>query len=445
MIITIDGASGTGKSTIAKKVAERLHFLYFDTGAMYRCFAHYALLNGVNKTNTKGIKDLLNTFKFEIKTNSAGKKFYFVNDEEVTDNIRLPEVSIAASDLSAILDVRKKIVLLQREFATYENTVFEGRDMGTIVFPNADLKIFFSADPKIRAKRRTLELQQKYPDKTFSYEEVLEAIKARDYQDINRKNSPLKQAKDAFLIDTSNKSIDEIVELVLKQKEKIEKKKHSTLYPRMKPFYWFILSLTRLVAKIFYRHKVYGTEHYLPGSGIIAANHVSFLDPCLLAISVPEEIYFLAKKELFSIPFLGWLIKKLNSKPVTSGASDAHVFKEILKVLKQNRKIILFPEGTRSHTGQMGEMQQGVAFLTLRAKSTIFPIYIGGVYKLWKKDKKWPKLFGKTFCVIGSSIDLKKFEDHPRKEAMEKITQELDKSLHALENWYEKGAKGSPP
>lgn len=444
MIITIDGASGTGKSTIAKKVAERLHFLYFDTGAMYRCFAYFVLQNKVSKTDIDSIKGLLDQFIFEVKQDDD-KKYYFVNGTDVSDKIRLPEVSSAASEISAFLEVREKLVSLQRQFAGHENTIFEGRDMGTVVFPEADLKIFLSANAKVRAERRTLELQQKYPDKTFEYKEVLGAIKTRDHQDITRKNSPLKRAKEAYLIDTSNKTVTEIVEIILKQKEKIEKKKHSTLYPKMGIFYWAVIAFCSVIAKFFYHHKIYGQEHYLPGAGIIAANHVSFLDPPLIAISVPEELHFLAKQELFAIPFLSCLIKKVNTRPVSGSASDVHVLREVVKILKEHKKVILFPEGTRSATGEIGEIQQGVAFLSLRAKATIIPIYIYGVHKLWKKGKKWPKLFGKTACVIGSPIDIKKYLDLSRNEAMEKITNSLSDSLHALEKWYTQGCKGSPP
>jgi len=445
MIITIDGTSGSGKSTIAKKVAERLSFHYFETGAMYRCFAHYALENKADKDDIPSIKKLLKSFSFKIKISLDGTKRYFVNKEDITEKIRTLEVSREASDISTIPEVRKKLVSLQRDFAGNENTVFEGRDMGTVVFPYADLKIFFSADPVVRAQRRTKELTQKYPDQKFVYKDVLEAIKERDFQDINRKISPLKQAKDAILIETSDKTIDEIVDLVIKNKEEVEKNTHTTLYPKKGFVYNLVILFCSTIAKVFYRHKVYGEEHYFPGPAILAGNHVSNFDPPLVAISVPDELYFLAKKSLFSIPVLGKLIYRVNARPISSTASDAQVFKEVLRVLKENKKILLFPEGTRSTTGELGPLKQGVAFLALRSKKTIVPVYIYGVHKLWKRGKKWPKLFGKTATIIGSPLDIDKYFSLPRKEAMDVITQDLEKALHVLEDWYNKGHKGSPP
>lgn len=445
MIITIDGTSGSGKSTIAKKVADKLGFLYFETGAMYRCFAYYALKNKVDENNVSQIKKLLKSFSFRIEISQERSKLYFVNDEDITDQIRTLDVSKKASDISTIPAVRKKLVALQRNFAGNENTIFEGRDMGTVVFPYADLKIFFSANPEIRAERRTEELKQKYPDQTIVYKEVLDAIKERDFQDMNRKISPLKQAKDAVLIETSDKTIDEIVDLVIQKKEEVEKKTHATLYPNIPLFYSLIIFICSFFAKIFYRHKIYGREHYVPGSGIVAANHVSHFDPPLVAISVPDELYFLAKKDLFSIPVFGKFIYKLNSRPVSNSGSDAQVFREVLKVLKGDKKILLFPEGTRSKTGEIIDLKQGVAFLALRSKKNIFPIYIHGSHKIWEKDKKWPKFFGKTAAIIGKPLEIKKYLPLAKKEAMESITQDLQKSFKELKKWYENGHKGTPP
>jgi len=445
MIITIDGSAGTGKSTIAKKVAKHLHFFYFDTGAMYRSFTYFVLKNNVDIDDTKKVEKLLEKFDFEIKADQKGNKTYFVNGEDVSEKIRTPEITKHVSAIAAIGRVREVLVYLQREFALNENTVFEGRDMGTVVFPHADLKLFFTASPEIRAKRRTEEFQNKFPEKKINYTEVLEDLIRRDQFDSTREISPLKKAGDAIEIDTSSKSIDQVIDIVVNYKEQIEKAKKATLYPRMGFLYWVARSSVKLISKIFYRHKIYGKEHFLPGSGILAANHISFLDPPLVAASCPEELFFLAKKELFSIPVLGWFIRKFNARPVSSSASDAQVFKEIIKVLKKDRKVILFPEGTRSFTGEMGKLQQGVAFLGIQSKCLIFPIYIHGVYELWKRGKKWPKLFGKTACIIGSPIDCKKYLHYPKRQAMEKITDKLDKSLHGLKDWYLDGHKGSPP
>lgn len=445
MIITIDGSAGTGKSTIAKKVADSLHFVYFDTGAMYRSFTYYVLKHKVDFDDEKKMEKLLETFNFDISHDLKGNKIYLVNGKDISEKIRLSDVTNNVSAISALPQVRKKLVALQRAFAKHENTVFEGRDMGTVVFPDADLKLFFTAKAKVRAERRTIEMQQKYPEKTFSFEQIFEEIKKRDHLDSTRKISPLKKAADAIEIDTTTKTIDQIVNIVLSYMEKVEKLKKTTIYPKMALFYRLVLFSAFLLVRIFYRHKVYGKEHYHPGGGMIAANHSSFLDPPLVAVSCPEEVYFLAKKYLFSIPILGRLIRKLNSKPVSSSASDASVFKQILKIIKEDKKIILFPEGERSSTGEIGQLQQGVAFLGVQSKSVIFPVYIHGAFEIWHKGKRFPKLWGRTACVFGSPIECKNFLNLPKKEAMKEIAKALESSFFSLKKWYIEGKKGSPP
>jgi len=445
MIITIDGSAGTGKSTIAKEVAKRLHFVFFETGAMYRSFTYFVLKNNVAVDDLKKVEKLLENFDFEIKLDFEGNKIYFVNGEDVTEKIRSLEITKNVSAISAIPRVREVLVFLQRDFALHENTVFEGRDMGTVVFPHADLKLFFNAKPEIRAQRRTAELKQEFPDQQISYKEVLEDILRRDRLDSTREISPLKKAHDAIEVDTSTKSIEQVIEIVINYKEQIEKAKKATIYPRMRFIYWLVIFSVRMIAKLLYRHKIYGKEHFLPGAGIVAANHISFLDPPLVAISCPEELFFLAKKYLFSIPIFGWFIRKLNTRPISNTASDAQIFKEIIKVLKKEKKVILFPEGTRSANGELGQLKNGVAFLGIQSKCIIYPVYIHGVYDLWKKGKKLPMFFGNTACVIGSPIDCKKYLHYPKKEAMEKITKKLEDSLHNLKDWYANDRKGSPP
>lgn len=212
MIITIDGPIATGKSSIAKKLAENIGFIYFDTGAMYRSLTYALLKENISLDDAKAIDNYLNEFAFDIKI-KLGERSYFVADEDVTTVIRGPEVSLHVSKVAAIPSVREKLVEKQREFARGVNAIFEGRDMGTVVFPDAELKIFLTGDPLVRAKRRFEELKTKYPEeyKDLTLERALENINLRDHLDSTREVSPLKKAKDAHVIDTSDLSLDEIV------------------------------------------------------------------------------------------------------------------------------------------------------------------------------------------------------------------------------------------
>lgn len=220
MIITIDGPAGTGKTTIAKKVAEKLGFQYFDTGAMYRAVTYKILKDKVDLSDQPKVKNLLEQFHYDIKHEGPSKQ-YFVEGVDVTEVIRMPEITKNVSAVSAIPEVRESLVKIQRHFGKVENSVFEGRDMGTIVFPQAEVKIFLTARPAVRAERRYQEIKDKIPGST--QEDIMREILERDNFDTSREISPLKQAADAHLIDTSDLTEEEVVaqvvSLISKQKK----------------------------------------------------------------------------------------------------------------------------------------------------------------------------------------------------------------------------------
>lgn len=216
MIITIDGPIATGKSTIAKKLAEKLGFIYFDTGAMYRCLTYALIKNGVNFEDPAALEGFLATYTFDIKV-IEGEKHYYVGSEDVTKHIRNEEVTSLVSQVAAIGLVRQKLVAVQRAWGTSGvNAVFEGRDLGTVVFPHAALKIFLAGSAEVRAKRRYEELRAKFPEETkdLTLEKTVEDINRRDLYDTTRELSPLRQAEDAHVIDTSTLSIDDVVDKI---------------------------------------------------------------------------------------------------------------------------------------------------------------------------------------------------------------------------------------
>lgn len=229
MIITIDGPIATGKSTIAKQLAHELGFIYVDTGAMYRCFTYSVIHAGISPSDVDAVIKHLDAFKLDINI-KKGKRVYTVGDQDVTDIIRGEEITSKVSEISAIKEVRERLVKMQREFSNGINAVFEGRDMGTAVFPNADLKIFLKGDPVTRAKRRYEELKEKYPEsfKDLTLEQTIEDINRRDHLDSTRENSPLSQAADACVIDTTDLSIEEVIEKILEYKDA---KRHPPKHP----------------------------------------------------------------------------------------------------------------------------------------------------------------------------------------------------------------------
>ena len=207
MIIAIDGPAGSGKSTIAKLVAKDMGLVYLDTGAMYRLVTLKALNDGLNELEK--IKKLLDNLNIDIRENG-----FYLDDVDVSEEIRKPVVSENVSDVAAIREVREKMVDLQRKFSESKNVILDGRDIGTVVFPNADLKIFLVADAKERAKRRYRELIEK--GENVEIEEIYENILKRDKIDSTRKESPLKKAKDAVEVDTTSKSIEEVKNEILR-------------------------------------------------------------------------------------------------------------------------------------------------------------------------------------------------------------------------------------
>lgn len=209
--VAIDGPAGAGKSTIAKRIAGDMEYLYIDTGAMYRTLAYKAIKNGIEIKDEQSVTAMLSDTKLDI-VYSGGMQRMLADGIDVTDCIRTPEVSAGASDISAIPFVRKWLLDTQRSLAENNNCLMDGRDIGTVVLPDADVKIFLTASPETRAQRRFDELKEKGIDVT--YQKVLEDMKERDKNDSTRACAPLKQADDAVFVDTSSLTFEESVSLI---------------------------------------------------------------------------------------------------------------------------------------------------------------------------------------------------------------------------------------
>ena len=210
--VAIDGPAGAGKSTIAKAAAKQLNYIYVDTGALYRTIAYNAVKKNVID-DTNAVIALLNDTKVELKY-IDGVQAVFLNGEDVSAYIRTPEISMGASKVSAIPEVRAFLLSLQQEIAKENDVIMDGRDIATVVLPNADVKIFLFASPECRAERRYKELVEK--GENVTYDEVLEDVNKRDYQDSHREIAPLKPSEDSIMLDTSKLNLDESIELVIK-------------------------------------------------------------------------------------------------------------------------------------------------------------------------------------------------------------------------------------
>lgn len=212
--IAIDGPSGAGKSTLAKDIAAHLNYLYVDTGAIYRTIGYYALSNQIEPTDEAAVTAVLPLVDIKMSYGEDGLQHMYLNGEDVTTQIRLPDVSRYASDVSAHPPVRTFLLEMQRQLARENSVIMDGRDIGTVVLPDADVKIFLTATPEARALRRWRELEQRGTPQP--YETVLTDIQSRDYNDTHRSVAPLRQAEDAVLLDTTEMNFAQSREALLR-------------------------------------------------------------------------------------------------------------------------------------------------------------------------------------------------------------------------------------
>lgn len=212
--IAIDGPAGAGKSTIARKVAAELSIIYVDTGAMYRAIGAYAIRKGVDTKNASAVAALLPEISLELTYSEEQGQRIFLNGEDVSSEIRLPEMGMAASNVSAIPEVRAFLLEQQRGMAKRQSVIMDGRDIGTVVLPDARVKVYLTASAEERARRRCLELEQRGTPEPF--EKVLKEIEERDWNDSHRAVAPLRQAEDAVLLDTTELNFEESEEALLK-------------------------------------------------------------------------------------------------------------------------------------------------------------------------------------------------------------------------------------
>ena len=213
LIVAIDGPAGSGKSTIAKLLAKKYDLTYIDTGAMYRMITLYLLENNIDINDLKEVERVLNTVNLDMQ----GDKFYLDN-VDVSTKIREKRINDNVSKVASIKIVRSNLVDLQRKISNNKDVILDGRDVGTVIFPNAQVKIFLIASPEERARRRYNEFLEKKVE--ITYDEVLKSLKERDYIDSTRKESPLKKADDAIELDTTNLTIEDVINFIAKEIEK---------------------------------------------------------------------------------------------------------------------------------------------------------------------------------------------------------------------------------
>lgn len=386
-IVAVDGPSGTGKGTITKLVSEKFGFQYLDTGAMYRCVTLKLLNEKIDIEDIEKIEKILKDIKLELD----GDKIY-LDGEDVSKRIREEDVTNQVSQVSHIPIVRTSMVELQRRMSEGKSVILDGRDIGTNVFPNAEVKIYLDASTEERAKRRFKQNQEKGID--IPFEEVKANIEFRDNNDKSSKVGALKKAEDAFYIDTTNlniKQVEKQVEKIIKKKQK-QLKKIENAYVMTKENVFkkfmrgFVKGFLGLLYRIVYRPKVVGLENFPKDEGfIICSKHINYLDAAGIILLNKKPIRFIAKADLYRFGVLSWLGHLFNIIPVKRDSGDINSVKLCLKALKNKEVLGIFPEGTRKGLEKHMKVKNGAVFLAEKAKVKIVPVGIQGTFKPFTK------------------------------------------------------------
>jgi 1-acyl-sn-glycerol-3-phosphate acyltransferase len=213
----------------------------------------------------------------------------------------------------------------------------------------------------------------------------------------------------------------------------------------MKWFYSTTVFFLKGFFRIFYRLSIYGANHPYPGKAILAPNHASFLDPPLIGAAWPEDAHFLARATLFRHWAGKMILSNLNTHPVNGTAQDIESFRMICRLLDEGKKVVIFPEGERSPTGELQTIKSGIAMLAMRMQCPIIPVYIQGTFEAWPKHQRWPKFGAPITCVFGKPIFLDLSDSMDKKQKQELISQQVQQKLEELRLWLEAGAQGEPP
>ena len=363
--IAIDGPGGAGKSSVAKAVARELGIIYVDTGALYRTIAYHMVSRGIDPKDAASVSAELGNFTLELKF-VDGKQIILLDGVDVGDNIRTPEMSMAASAVSAIKEVREYLLNTQRNIARNNSVIMDGRDIGTVILPYAEVKIFLTASPEARAKRRYDELVAK--GQSVTYEQVYNEMVERDRNDSTRAIAPCVQAPDANLLDNSKLTPEGTVAAVIKIVKKNEKNLYMKLHAWLPP-----------IIRFFQRIKRTGLENVPTDKGyVICSNHIAARDVILIGAAYPNQIRFVAKKELFSVPILGWLIKKLGAIKLDRGGGDVAAIKTSVNLARAGYSVAIFPQGHRNPGVDPATTptKNGAALITYKSQSDVLPVFI---------------------------------------------------------------------
>jgi cytidylate kinase len=430
-------------------LARRLGFTHVDTGALYRTTTLLAMERGVDLEDEDALAAVVADIDVRFEPAEDGVRV-LSGERDVSDRIRTAELTARVKYAARSAKVRAALVPVQRAFAESSGVVMEGRDIGTVIFPDAEVKIFLDAPLPERARRRWKELREKGQD--VSLEDVEKAERERDRSDTDREVAPLKRAEDAVAIDTGPNTIEETADLLEKLvREKLGLRepqgdtRHATRDTarrarrargaRISLYYRVCRLICRWTFRSFARLRTWGLEN-VPGAReggvILASNHQSYLDPPLATCMLERQCRYMARSSLFVFAPFRWLIASLGAIPIGRGESDRAALRRAEEVLEEGWLLTLFPEGTRTSDGYLAEVKPGVGSLAVRAGVPVLPCYLHGAFDLWPRSRRLPRP-APVGVFYGNIIRLPGEEGLSRKERARRVNEQLRRALHELE------------
>ncbi len=427
-VVALDGPGSSGKTTVGAAVAASLGYRFCDTGLLYRALTFAALRRGIAESDTAGLVALVGQVRLEADpTGRYGT--VTLDGVDVTADVQVPEVDAAVSGYARVAELRNALLGRQREIAAAGGVVMAGRDIGTVVLPDADVKIYLDASVEERARRRAEE--RDLGADSADAVEILGRLRDRDERDASRVVAPLRRPADAIVIQTDGLTLDESVSRVAAAiRERLATAAvadparsrpgpppRATRRPsvgstpiatRITPLIRVVSFLMRLATSFFTRVEIEGDLSAIPREGavLVAANHASNVDPVLIGgflnTRLGRPLNWMGKREVFEWPILSWLARHGGVHPVDRGAADVSAFKTAMRILDAGHMLAVFPEGTRSPDGRMQRAKDGVAVLAARSGAMIVPIGLGNADQLWPRGRRFPQRTPRVTVRIGT-------------------------------------------
>ncbi len=425
-VITIDGPAGVGKPSVAEEIAERIGYHIYDTGALYRAATLLAIRANIETVTPDSEPRLVGLIeaadiRVGVPENVQSEPAVTINGEDVTAHLRTPAVNRLVSPVSQLRGVRDALMAVQRTAAAAGGVIMVGRDMGTIIVPDADLKFYFDADVRVRAERRAKQLAERGQPRPFAEIEREEA--ERDRIDSSRAIAPLRPAPDAIHINTEGALADVLARVTEEiarwgdapaavtspepprktvravsppapSRSPAQRDERDRLHPILRTRWYrgYIHTVRYLVQALLMpiaRIRVRGVfpRELMHGPMIVVCNHLNNFDPLIVGAYLPRNSFYMAKQELFPIPVLGGAIRTLGTFPIDRGGADRAALRYAIHLLEDGESLGMFPEGTRSKTHQIEKVSPGAAFIAVKTGATILPVALTGSELLPFKQK----------------------------------------------------------